>query len=62
MPTDADPYYKNEYGGRLPIGSMKMRKKQKSKKTLLYITKFMFTGGALGLIGIGILEFTAVNT
>ncbi len=55
-------YYKNEYGGRLPIGSMKHYKEEKRKYTLLYVTKFMFIGGALGLVLISFLRFTAVDT
>jgi hypothetical protein len=55
-------YYKNEYGGRLPIGSMKELNKEKSKRTLLYISRLMFLGGAFGLLAIGVLRLTAVDT
>lgn len=55
-------YYKNEYGGRLPIGSMKELRKEKRKRSLLYISRFMFLGGAFGLLVIGVLRFTAVDT
>lgn len=41
---------------------MKHKKKEKRKRTLLYVTKFLFLGGAIGLIVIAILRFTAVNT
>ena len=60
-PAIGYPAYPNEYGGRLPIGSMKNRRTEKRKKSLLYITKFLFFGGALGLIVVAILRFTAVQ-
>lgn len=41
---------------------MKKSKEVKKKKTLLYATKFLYYGGAVGLFVIGILRFTAVNT
>ena len=62
MGVPVDHYYKNEFGGRLPIGSMKHYRKEKRKQTLLYVTKFMFIGGALGLVLIAFLRFTAVDT
>lgn len=55
-------FYENEYGGKLPIGSMKERKKEKRKRNLLYITRMMFIMGAVGLLAIAVLRFTAVNT
>jgi hypothetical protein len=41
---------------------MKHFRKEKRKQTLLYVTKFMFIGGALGLVLIAFLRFTAVDS
>jgi len=41
---------------------MKHYRQEKRKQTLLYVTKFMFIGGALGLLLISFLRFTAVDT
>ena len=41
---------------------MRELKKEKSRRTLLYVSKFMFIGGALGLIMIAFLRFTAVDS
>jgi membrane associated rhomboid family serine protease len=54
-------FYKNSYGGRMPIGSLRLEKKQKRKRRLKYVTKLMFLGGALGLILIAALRFTSVG-
>ena len=35
---------------------------EKRKRTLLYVTRMMFIGGALGMIAISVLEFTTVTT
>ena len=46
----------------MPIGSMRLQRKERRKRNLQYVTKFMFFGGALGLIVIAALRFTTVNT
>ena len=54
-------FYKNGYGGRLPIGSIRLEKREKRKRRLKYVTKLLFMGGALGLILISVLRFTAAG-
>eukprot|EP00347_Sterkiella_histriomuscorum_P012644 403367780 len=54
-------YYKNTYGGTLPIGSMRLQKREKRKRRLQYVTKCLFFGGAVGLVVIAALRFTAVE-
>ena len=61
-PAKPSQFYQNEYGGKLPIGSMKMHKKEKRRRNLLYISRMMFMMGAVGLIAISVLKLTAVNT
>jgi len=49
----------------MPIGSMKNKKaldKEKRKRSLLYVSKIMFFAGAVGLLVIAFLRFTAVTT
>ena len=57
-------YYEKEkrYGGKLPIGSKKLKKREKRRRRLLYASKFLFLGGAIGLVVISALRFTSVNT
>lgn len=59
---NADNYYGTKAGGKLPIGSRKLKKREKRKKRLLYASKFLFLGGAAGLIVLSALRFTSVNT
>lgn len=35
-------YYKNPYGGTLPIGSMRLKKRHQKRRTLKRFTKLMF--------------------
>lgn len=58
----ADPnatyYYENKYGGTLPIGSRRLQKRAQRKKNLKYVSKFMFIGGAVGLVVISAIRFS----
>ena len=60
-PQEARSYYKNAYAGSLPIGSHRLQKREKRKRRLKYVTRFLFLGGAIGLVVISALRFTAVT-
>ncbi|CDW89987.1 UNKNOWN [Stylonychia lemnae] len=60
-PQEPVYFYKNTYGGTLPIGSMRLLKREKRKRRLQYLTKSLFFGGSIGLIIISALRFTAVQ-
>lgn len=59
---DYSQYYKNPHNGRLPIGSARLERKERRKRTLQYVTKTLFLGGAIGLIVISALRFTTLGT
>ena len=46
----------------MPLGSKKLKKREKRRRRLLYASKFLFLGGAVGLIVLSALRFTSVNT
>ena len=59
---NADNYYGSVKGSRLPIGSKKLKKREQRRRRLLYASRFLFLGGAVGLIVLSALRFTSVNS
>ena len=51
-------YYRPKAGCKLPIGS----KLEKRRRRILYISKFLFISGAIGLIALAVIRFIFVDT
>ena len=60
-PNDPSRYYKSPHSS-LPIGSIRLQRREKRKRRLRYVTKSLFFGGSLGLIAITVVRFTTVDT